>query len=62
MRWGVMGALDPVQESLGGNSKTCIIANVSPSAESAQETHSTLLFAAGAKKIKNKVRVAVGEA
>ncbi|GAB4820291.1 hypothetical protein N2152v2_007337 [Parachlorella kessleri] len=46
-----------LQESLGGNSKTCIIANVSPSAESAQETHSTLLFAAGAKKIKNKAVV-----
>lgn len=39
----------------GGNAKTSIIACVSPSEESAQETHSTLVFAAGAKKIRNKV-------
>jgi hypothetical protein len=44
------------QESLGGNSKTRIVACVSPSAECAGETLSTLLFAAGAKKIRNKVR------
>ena len=41
-----------LQESLGGNSKTCIIANVTPSADSVSETYSTLAFAAGAKKIK----------
>ena len=40
------------QESLGGNSRTCIIANVTPDAASAWESHSTLAFAAGAKKIR----------
>ena len=43
-----------LQESLGGNSKTWFIACVTPSSDSAQETYSTLVFAAGAKKIKNK--------
>lgn len=41
-----------LQESLGGNSRTCIIANVTPAPDSATETHSTLSFANGAKKIK----------
>lgn len=39
----------------GGNAKTSIVACVSPSEDSAQETHSTLVFAAGAKRIKNRV-------
>ncbi|EFN50818.1 hypothetical protein CHLNCDRAFT_59403 [Chlorella variabilis] len=48
-----------LKESLGGNSLTSIVACVSPSEESAQETHSTLVFAAGAKKIRNKASRAV---
>jgi hypothetical protein len=46
-----------LQESLGGNSKTCIVANVSPAPDSAQETFSTLVFAANAKAIKNRAVV-----
>lgn len=41
-----------LQESLGGNSKTAVVATVTPSACSAGETYCTLVFAAGAKKIK----------
>ena len=43
----------------GGNSRTSIIACISPSEESAQETHGTLVFASGAKKIRNKVGAVV---
>ena len=46
-----------MQDSLGGNSKTTIIANVSPSMDSAHETMSTLHFAARAKLMRNKARV-----
>jgi kinesin family member 15 len=43
-----------LRDSLGGNSKTLIIANVSPSSHSFGETLSTLKFAQRAKLIKNK--------
>jgi len=43
-----------LRDSLGGNSKTLIIANVSPNAHSFGETMSTLKFAQRAKLIKNK--------
>ena len=46
-----------LQDSLGGNSKTILIANVSPSAACAHETLSTLQFADGAKSIRNRARV-----
>lgn len=46
-----------LQESLGGNSKTCIIATVTPAQDSASETYSTLSFAARAKKIRCKAVV-----
>ena len=42
------------QDSLGGNAKTMIIANVSPCHMCAQETLSTLQFASRAKHIRNK--------
>ncbi|CAN4119126.1 unnamed protein product [Withania somnifera] len=42
-----------LQDSLGGNAKTCIIANVSPSSCCSLETLSTLKFAQRAKFIKN---------
>ena len=45
------------QPSLGGNAKTLIIANVSPSAVCGQETLSTLRFARQTKNIKNDARV-----
>uniref|UniRef100_A0A0D3CJB8 Kinesin motor domain-containing protein n=1 Tax=Brassica oleracea var. oleracea TaxID=109376 RepID=A0A0D3CJB8_BRAOL len=44
-----------LQDSLGGNSKTMIIANVSPSLCSINETLSTLKFAQRAKLIQNNV-------
>lgn len=44
------------QDSIGGNAKTVIVANVSPSEACQQETLSTLGFAARARKIVNKVR------
>lgn len=47
----------PVQDSIGGNAKTVIIANISPSEVCVQETLSTLGFAARARKIVNKVCV-----
>jgi kinesin family protein 15 len=43
-----------LRDSLGGNSRTLIIANVSPSSSSFGETLSTLKFAQRAKLIKNK--------
>ncbi|XP_020525578.1 kinesin-like protein KIN-12F isoform X2 [Amborella trichopoda] len=46
-----------LQDSLGGNSKTMIIANVSPSIGCANETFSTLKFAQRAKLIQNNAVV-----
>ncbi|XP_037494827.1 kinesin-like protein KIN-12C [Jatropha curcas] len=46
-----------LQDSLGGNSKTTVIANVSPSMCSAHETLSTLKFAQRAKLIQNNAKV-----
>ncbi|OQU79460.1 hypothetical protein SORBI_3008G148000 [Sorghum bicolor] len=46
-----------LQDSLGGNSKTMIIANVSPSVCSANETLSTLKFAQRARLIQNNAVV-----
>ncbi|KAB1224008.1 hypothetical protein CJ030_MR2G007944 [Morella rubra] len=43
-----------LRESLGGKTKTCIIATISPSAHSLEETLSTLDYAFRAKHIKNK--------
>ncbi|KAI5300514.1 kinesin motor protein cin8, partial [Ascosphaera atra] len=43
-----------LQDSLGGHTKTCIIATVSPSKESLDETVSTLDYAFRAKNIRNK--------
>eukprot|EP00978_Attheya_sp_CCMP212_P009072 scaffold21367_cov55-Attheya_sp.AAC.1 len=42
-----------LRDSWGGNSKTCLVATVSPSATSLGETLSTLKFAQRAKLIKN---------
>lgn len=43
-----------LRDSLGGNSKTVIIANISPSQLNVGETLSTLMFAQRAKLIENK--------
>ncbi|KDP35584.1 hypothetical protein JCGZ_09022 [Jatropha curcas] len=43
-----------LRDSLGGKTKTCIIATISPSAHSLEETLSTLDYAHRAKNIKNK--------
>ncbi|KAL6011244.1 hypothetical protein ACLOJK_001689 [Asimina triloba] len=47
-----------LRDSLGGKTKTCIIATVSPSAHCLDETLSTLDYAFRAKNIKNKPEVA----
>ena len=46
-----------LQESLGGNAKTCLIITCSPSSFNAPETLSTLRFGERAKSIKNKPKV-----
>ncbi|KZO95289.1 kinesin heavy chain [Calocera viscosa TUFC12733] len=46
-----------LQESLGGNSRTTLIINCSPSSYNEAETLSTLRFGMRAKTIKNKARV-----
>lgn len=46
-----------VQDSLGGNSKTVMIANISPSTLNITETQSTLRFAQRAKRMGNKAMV-----
>eukprot|EP00036_Acanthoecidae_sp_10tr_P014128 CAMPEP_0206294754 /NCGR_PEP_ID=MMETSP0106_2-20121207/4819_1 /ASSEMBLY_ACC=CAM_ASM_000206 /TAXON_ID=81532 /ORGANISM="Acanthoeca-like sp., Strain 10tr" /LENGTH=1315 /DNA_ID=CAMNT_0053725397 /DNA_START=71 /DNA_END=4018 /DNA_ORIENTATION=+ len=46
-----------LRDSLGGNTKTFMIANISPAAQSFGETLSTLQFAQRAKMIKNNARV-----
>nr|XP_019953683.1 PREDICTED: stAR-related lipid transfer protein 9 isoform X1 [Paralichthys olivaceus] len=46
-----------LKDSLGGNSKTIMVATVSPSANSYNETLSTLRYAAHARNIVNKPRV-----
>ena len=46
-----------LKESLGGNSKTFMLANISASAKNYHETLSTLRYASNAKKIINKVKI-----
>ncbi|KAJ2617201.1 hypothetical protein H4S08_000416 [Coemansia sp. RSA 1365] len=46
-----------LQESLGGNSRTTLIINCSPSSFNASETVSTLRFGVRAKSIKNKAKI-----
>ena len=46
-----------LQESLGGNSRTTLIINCSPSSYNDQETMSTLRFGVRAKAIKNKAKI-----
>jgi kinesin family protein 5 len=46
-----------LQESLGGNSRTTLIINCSPSSYNDQETLGTLRFGVRAKAIKNKAKV-----
>ena len=44
-----------LRDSLGGNSKTVLIANISPSSDAMGETLTTLKFAQRAKTVRNKV-------
>lgn len=46
-----------LQDSLGGNSKTIMVANVGPASYNYEETLTTLRYASRAKKIRNKPRV-----
>jgi kinesin family protein 18/19 len=44
-----------LKDSLGGNCRTVMIANISPSSGVYEDTHNTLIYANRAKKIKNKM-------
>lgn len=46
-----------LQDSLGGNAKTLMIANISPSSVSGNETLSTLQFMSRAKCIRNRAKI-----
>ena len=46
-----------LEDSLGGNCKTTMMAMVSPSSDAFGESLSTLKFATRAKKIKNEARI-----
>ena len=46
-----------LQNALGGNSKTAIVCNVSPAVSNYQQTHSTVMFASRAKKIRNNAKI-----
>lgn len=46
-----------LQDSLGGNTKTCMIAAISPANNNYEETLSTLRYANNAKNIQNRPRV-----
>ncbi|CEP63378.1 kinesin motor protein CIN8 LALA0_S08e01046g [Lachancea lanzarotensis] len=46
-----------LQDSLGGNTKTALIATISPAKINSEETSSTLEYASKAKNIKNKPQV-----
>ena len=46
-----------MQDSLGGNTKTVMIAAISPADYNFEETLTTLRYASRAKNIKNKPRV-----
>ena len=46
-----------LRDSLGGNTKTSVIANISPAAQCFGETLSTLQFASRAKMIKNNAKI-----
>jgi len=46
-----------LEDSLGGNCKTTMMAMISPAAEGFGESISTLKFATRAKKIKNEARI-----
>ncbi|KAF7287493.1 kinesin-like protein KIF3A [Rhynchophorus ferrugineus] len=50
-----------LQDSLGGNSKTSMIAMVSPAEQDYEESHSTLRYAHKAKYIKNYAKINVEE-
>ena len=46
-----------LEDSLGGNCKTLVVANLSPAASSFSESLSTLKFTQRAKRIRNRARV-----
>lgn len=48
-----------LRDSLGGKTKTCIIATIAPSVVCAEETVSTLDYAHRAKNIRNRPEVCV---
>jgi hypothetical protein len=62
MRYGVAACRtlqDGLQDSLGGSSYTVMLTNVSPDANSFEETLNSLKYADRAKEIKTKARNAL---
>lgn len=59
--WGTCGSHQPSsvilakQDALGGNSRTVMIAHISPASTSFEESRTTLLYAYRAKNIKTRV-------
>jgi kinesin family protein 11 len=49
-----------LRDSLGGKTKTCIIATIGPSVQCVEETISTLDYAYRAKNIRNRPEVRCG--
>lgn len=45
-----------IQDSLGGNSRTVMIAHISPASSAFEESRNTLTYAGRAKNIKTRVR------
>ena len=49
--------MSPAADSLGGNAKTVMVANIGPASYNYDETLSTLRYANRAKNIKNKPKI-----
>lgn len=49
-------SLSPHQDSLGGNSRTVMIAHISPASTAFEESRNTLTYAGRAKNIRTRVR------
>lgn len=52
--------LPAIQDSLGGNSRTVMIAHISPASSAFEESRNTLTYAGRAKNIKTRVRALSG--
>lgn len=55
-RWLTAACPPRRQDSLGGNSRTVMIAHISPASSAFEESRNTLTYAGRAKNIKTRVR------